>query len=424
MAHDEERRRRERMWREDETRRHGSGGGSGGPYRGENRGWSENAGWNDRGRGEWSSSSPGSGYGSRRDSSGEAERWSDRSGSDWEDTGWRDLERDRGRGYEYGAEHSRSFPGRDMGQGNMGQGGMSQNMEHGGWGRGGRDRRQQRDYGGSLRAGEYGGRSSSYGGSRYGRSGMGYGGDPDLRAGSGREYDQFAGMSAEPGFGAGYGAGAYRGGMAGGSASGAESGYGYGGPHDWSGRSPSGERGFFDRATDEVSSWFGDEDAERRREMDRRHSGRGPRNYARSDSRINEDVCDRLTEHAWIDASDIEVAVSDREVTLSGTVRSRDEKRRAEDVVEAISGVTHVQNNLRVKQHGDSSVERTLDSFSSATSGAFGERGGSTMSSRSGGTGGAGSSTSSASGASETKTTGSSPGVMRPDPSTASTKGA
>ena len=36
------------------------------------------------------------------------------------------------------------------------------------------------------------------------------------------------------------------------------------------------------------------------------------------------------------------------EVTLSGTVNSRLEKRRAEDVADDVSGVKHVQNNLRV----------------------------------------------------------------------------
>jgi anti-sigma factor RsiW len=52
-----------------------------------------------------------------------------------------------------------------------------------------------------------------------------------------------------------------------------------------------------------------------------------------------------------VDASEIEVSVSDREVTLSGMVDSRDAKRRAEDCAESVSGVMHVQNNLRV-QHG------------------------------------------------------------------------
>ncbi|GAA0726978.1 DUF2171 domain-containing protein [Sphingomonas japonica] len=44
------------------------------------------------------------------------------------------------------------------------------------------------------------------------------------------------------------------------------------------GRQPQGydydDRGFFDRAGDEVRSWFGDDDAERRREMDRRYDER------------------------------------------------------------------------------------------------------------------------------------------------------
>jgi len=39
------------------------------------------------------------------------------------------------------------------------------------------------------------------------------------------------------------------------------------------------------------------------------HAGRGPKGYQRSDERIREDVCDRLTEHPAIDASEIEVEV-------------------------------------------------------------------------------------------------------------------
>jgi hypothetical protein len=117
------------------------------------------------------------------------------------------------------------------------------------------------------------------------------------------------------------------------------------------------ERGFLDRAGDEVRSWFGDEDAERRRDQDMRqagqHRGRGPKGYQRSDARILEDVNDRLTDDPHIDASEIEVSVSNREVTLSGTVNSRFEKRHAEDIAESVSGVTHVQNNLRIQQYAD-----------------------------------------------------------------------
>ena len=79
------------------------------------------------------------------------------------------------------------------------------------------------------------------------------------------------------------------------------------------------------------------------------HRGRGPRNYQRSDDRIREDVNQRLTDDPYVDASDIEVGVENREVTLTGTVASRSDKRRAEDIADSVSGVTHVQNNLRVQ---------------------------------------------------------------------------
>ncbi|MGN6470481.1 MAG: BON domain-containing protein [Rhizobiaceae bacterium] len=115
----------------------------------------------------------------------------------------------------------------------------------------------------------------------------------------------------------------------------------------YSGRSQRGGRDFWDRAGDEIASWFGDEDAERRRQRDE-HRGRGPKGYVRSDARIEEDVNDRLTDDGMLDASDIDVQVADREVTLTGTVTSRMAKRRAEDIVDSVSGVEHVQNNLRV----------------------------------------------------------------------------
>jgi osmotically-inducible protein OsmY len=176
------------------------------------------------------------------------------------------------------------------------------------------------------------------------------------------------------------------------------------------------DRGFAERAGDEVRSWFGDEEAERRRRFDERERererqreresgygrdfgptgyrseidygtrygggytgtyggalgggysrpyaerygtgseagrrgefvGRGPKGYKRSDARINEDVCDRLADAPDVDASNIEVLVNNGEVTLSGTVSGREDKRRAEDLIENVSGVREVHNNLRV----------------------------------------------------------------------------
>ena len=76
--------------------------------------------------------------------------------------------------------------------------------------------------------------------------------------------------------------------------------------------------------------------------------GRGPKGYRRSDERIREDVCESLTTDGQIDASNIDVAVEDCEVTLSGAVNSREQKRRAEDLSEMIPGVTQVNNSLRI----------------------------------------------------------------------------
>jgi len=88
------------------------------------------------------------------------------------------------------------------------------------------------------------------------------------------------------------------------------------------------------------SAWFGGEG---------RYRGVGPKGYVRSDERIRELVCDDLMDDPWLDASRIEVAVKDGEVTLSGSVEDRDAKRWAEDVAEHTGGVKHVQNNLRVE---------------------------------------------------------------------------
>ncbi|MEI6949688.1 BON domain-containing protein [Paraflavisolibacter sp. H34] len=141
------------------------------------------------------------------------------------------------------------------------------------------------------------------------------------------------------------------------------------------------DRDWTDRAKDEVASWFGNEDAERRREWDdqhnrdesrnrewgdRRHTsanfkGKGPLGYSRSDVRILEDICDRLTDDSDIDATDVIVKVEQNEVVLSGTVHSREEKRRAEDVAERISGVRNVQNLIRVARDTDADRNRERD---------------------------------------------------------------
>jgi sporulation protein YlmC with PRC-barrel domain len=79
-----------------------------------------------------------------------------------------------------------------------------------------------------------------------------------------------------------------------------------------------------------------------------RYAGRGPRGYRRSDDRVREEVCDRLTVAGSVDATDIEVGVRNGEVRLTGTVADRYQKRHAEDVALSVYGVEDVQNELRI----------------------------------------------------------------------------
>jgi BON domain-containing protein len=107
--------------------------------------------------------------------------------------------------------------------------------------------------------------------------------------------------------------------------------------HQGHGHGPSGQG--VDRGFSAAGSW-----------MAGPHSGRGPQGYQRSDARIEEDVCEHLTHHGMLDATGIQVQVEKGEVTLTGTVESRQAKRLAEDILDGISGVRDIHNQLRVQQ--------------------------------------------------------------------------
>lgn len=135
------------------------------------------------------------------------------------------------------------------------------------------------------------------------------------------------------------------------------------------------DRDWWDRTTDEVASWFGDDDAERRRRMDKMngpHAGKGPKGYVRTDAKIKEDIEDRLYHHSFIDATEIEVKVKDGDVTLTGTVSDKYTRRRVENLIDNVSGVRDVDNNLKIerattrnmwnkKENNDSSMDQSKD---------------------------------------------------------------
>jgi osmotically-inducible protein OsmY len=239
-------------------------------------------------------------YGSERDQGRNRDRWPEdpqRQGS-WE--------RDRD---EYGG-------GRESGSGREGRYGSSD------WESGDYYAERSRGYGGGGYGGseDYGGGRQGYGGDRYRGQGQGSSSQSGRSWGSEQRESDYTGSR--------YGGSEYdyRGGSL------------YGGGFGRGSSDPYGTAGSYSEDYPRGSRYAGQG----------MYRGRGPRNYKRSDERIREDVCECLTQDDRIDASSIEVTVTDGEVTLAGSVFERGDKRRAEDLAECVSGVKDVRNNLRL----------------------------------------------------------------------------
>ncbi|CAN5252305.1 hypothetical protein BH09BAC3_BH09BAC3_19540 [soil metagenome] len=78
------------------------------------------------------------------------------------------------------------------------------------------------------------------------------------------------------------------------------------------------------------------------------HKGKGPKGYQRTDERLKEHISDLMSDSHELDASEIEVTVENGEVILSGSIGSKEEKRMAEDLIDELTGVKHVENRLRI----------------------------------------------------------------------------
>ncbi|MWL89057.1 BON domain-containing protein [Cupriavidus sp. SW-Y-13] len=102
----------------------------------------------------------------------------------------------------------------------------------------------------------------------------------------------------------------------------------------------------------------------------------GPKGYVRSDDRIREDLCERLTHSGRLDVRDVEVKVSDGVVTLSGSVQDRQQKYRIEDMADEVFGVKEVTNQLRVtRQEGGQGGQWTRQSSQPGLTGQLGQAG-------------------------------------------------
>lgn len=144
------------------------------------------------------------------------------------------------------------------------------------------------------------------------------------------------GRFAGGGYGGGYGA------------------YGPGLPHDpeW-GRARTPERGRRDAGWAPGSSPGMDLDdaaAAARRLSPKR---RTPKGYTRPDSRIQDDLCDRLYHRDDLDVSEVSIDVRDGTVYLEGSTPDRRMKHDIEDLAEQCIGVHDVDNRIRVVRGRD-----------------------------------------------------------------------
>lgn len=297
-----------------------------------------------RGRGDWRDA------GGRADG-GEYARWgrgygSSGSAGNYDAGNYGDEETDRGYAERDWRRHrlhdvergpEREFDGDDYGfeggAGRAGYGGMAPGQGYDrftGGGIGGADTEWGRGYGGGYgRSGDYGERG---GGGRWGRG---------QQSGTGPDHGS-----------SNYG------------------GYGY-------------SSGFSDMSQGRTSSY----DSTFGARSPRNFAGRGPKNYRRSDERIQEEINEELTRHPDLDATDVEVRVDAGTVSLSGMVDSRHAKRLAEDICESVSGVQDVENQLRVRrgagEQQSSRSDREVNRTTARETGA--RRSGATGSSASGG---------------------------------------
>jgi hypothetical protein len=91
-----------------------------------------------------------------------------------------------------------------------------------------------------------------------------------------------------------------------------------------------------------------------------RNVRRGPRNYTRSDDRIQEEIFDAIEREPRIDASDVTIEVQGGKVTLLGAVAHRQMKHWIEDIAADCYGVADVDNKLTVALAEASPADRKM----------------------------------------------------------------
>lgn len=81
----------------------------------------------------------------------------------------------------------------------------------------------------------------------------------------------------------------------------------------------------------------------------------------RTDAGVRDAVLEALTTHGGIDATAIDVGVTDGVVTLAGTVDDRRELELAEDIVGCCPGVRDIRNELTIGSNPTDGIEVGTD---------------------------------------------------------------
>ena len=95
-------------------------------------------------------------------------------------------------------------------------------------------------------------------------------------------------------------------------------------------------------------AWGDGRSESERRKPGGSQAGRGSQFQRRSDDKIYEEIRELLTNNPDLDASEVELHIESGEVTLTGTIDSRDARWLAEDLVNSVTGVREVNNRLKV----------------------------------------------------------------------------
>jgi osmotically-inducible protein OsmY len=99
------------------------------------------------------------------------------------------------------------------------------------------------------------------------------------------------------------------------------------------------------------------------------HYGKGPKGYTRSDERLKEVICEKLTDDPMIDASEINIEVTSQVVKLTGTVDDRSTKYEVEELIERCGGVKDIDNQLRVRSSSSQSSQMRSQGSTEAAGG-------------------------------------------------------